>query len=106
MSIETSTDETPTDGGESFEVFEDEAGGWAVRRAGEPETLTRHDTRQQAEKAARLHSIEQVGAEIRQDIFTNDPEQAVRAPREPIVLGLGAAVLAVALVVAIIALTG
>jgi hypothetical protein len=103
MSTGTQTD----GGGEGFEVFEDEAGDWAVRRAGRAEALTRHDTRQQAEKAARLHSTEQVGVEIRQDIFTNDPDQAVRPPREPIVLGVGIVVLvAVAVVIALIALTG
>jgi hypothetical protein len=90
-------------GGEGFEVVEDEPGDWAVRRAGEAEPLTRHETKEQAEKAARLHSTDEVGGEIRQDIFTNDPEQAVRLPREPIVLALLALVVVVALIIALTA---
>lgn len=81
---------------ESFEVYEHEAGGWAVRRVGEVQALSHHDSREQAEKAARLHSDEGIEVDLRQDIFTNDPEQAVR-PRRAFLLAAVAAVSVIAL---------
>lgn len=86
-------------GTEHLEVVEDEAGDWAVRSRGEDEVLTRHDSREQAEKAARLHSHEQIGTDVRQDIFTNDPEQAVRSNPAPVAV---AAIALAALVTAIV----
>ena len=74
-----------------FEVIDAEAGGWSVRRAGEAEALSHHDSREQAEKAARLHSSEGLGVDLRQDIFSNDPEAAVRPNHTLIAAGAGAA---------------
>ena len=81
-----------------LQVVDAEAGGWIVRRSGEAQALSYHDTREQAEKAARLHSTEAVGVDLRQDIFTNDPESAVR-PRHTFALAAGALVAVAALVV-------
>lgn len=85
-----------------IEVVDGEHGGWAVRRAGEAQALSHHETREQAEKAARLHSTEGVGVDLRQDIFANDPEEAVR-PRHTF-LAAGLALLAVVLLLVAISL--
>lgn len=85
-----------------FEIVGAEAGGWAVRRSGEAEALSHHPTREQAEKAARLHSDEGVAVDLRQDIFSNDPEQAVR-PRNTFI-AVGVAAVAVILLIVVISL--
>ena len=81
-----------------LQVVDAEAGGWIVRRSGEAQALSYHDTREQAEKAARLHSTEGVDIDLRQDIFANDPESAVR-PRHTFALAAAALVVVAAMVV-------
>lgn len=83
-----------------FEVVAGEAGGWDVRRSGEAEALSHHESREQAEKAARLHSSEGVGVDLRQDIFSNDPESAVR-PRNTFIAAAAALAIVIVLLVVI-----
>lgn len=64
-----------------FEVVRSAAGGWGVRRVGEPQNLSHHDTREQAEEAARLHSGEGAEIDVRKDVKAEDPNQAVDARR-------------------------
>ena len=64
-----------------FEVVRSANHGWGVRRVGEPQNLSHHDTRAQAEEAARLHSGEGAEIDTRQDVSAEDPEQAVDAKR-------------------------
>lgn len=95
-----STD-TKIAGNGELEVFEHE-GGWAVRRGGEADALSHHETREQAEKAARLHSTDGLGVDLRQDIFANDPAQATRSRHTFIAAGL--ALLAVIALVVVLSL--
>jgi len=64
-----------------FEVVRGEAGGWGVRRIGEPQALSHHETREQAEEAARLQSGQGAEVDIRKDLAAEHPDQAVDAKR-------------------------
>lgn len=91
-----------------FEVVRSVAGGWGVRRVGEPQNLSHHDTREQAEEAARLHSGEGAEVDVRKDVQAEDPNQAVDVKRT---FGLMAAMtvavfLLIAVVAVVLVLTG
>lgn len=64
-----------------YEVVRSVAGGWGVRRVGEKQNLSHHETREQAEEAARLHSDEGAEVDVRQDATSEDPNQEVDAKR-------------------------
>ena len=98
--------EHPSIDAPAFEVYRREQGGWAVRRGGEADDLSHHPSREQAEKAARLHSDEAIGVDLRQDIFVNDPEQARRPAYAliPTPTALIAAAIVVALIAVVVAL--
>ena len=64
-----------------YEVVRSVAGGWGVRRVGEAQNLSHHDTREQAEAAARMHSQQGEEIDVRKDVIAEDPEQAVDARR-------------------------
>lgn len=71
----------PTMGADDeFEVVRSDVEGWGVRRVGDPEALSHHDTREQAEEAARLHS-DGGGVDVRGDVFAENPEQDVGPKR-------------------------
>ena len=56
-----------------------DGGGFGVRRIGDPEPLSHHATREQAEAAARMHSEDGTAIDARKDIFSGgegDPSSA------------------------------
>ena len=80
-----------------FEVVADGA-GFGVRRIGDPQPLSHHATREQAEAAAEMHSDEGAGIDARKDIFSgneDDPSSARHA-------FAGAGLFAVAVIVLIV----
>jgi hypothetical protein len=83
-----------------FEVVR-QAGGWGVRRVGEPQALSHHDTREQAEEAARLHSGDGAAVDVRKDVEAEDPEQAIDAKRT--FAGMGMVMVGVFVLIAVIA---
>lgn len=97
-----------------FEVVRSHVSGWDVRRAGEPEALTNHAERIDAEAAAaRQQELEnEVGdaeaIDVRKDVFSENPEEELNVARTAI--GTGAMILAlialIAVVGAVVALTG
>ncbi len=90
-----------------FEVVRSDVDGWDVRRAGEAQALTNHPTREQAEEAARLQGGDADEIDVRQDVFSEGPEEDVNAKRT--FIGMGTVMIGViallVIVSAIIALT-
>ena len=90
-----------------FEVVRSDVDGWDVRRVGEAQALTNHPTREQAEEAARLQGGDADEIDVRQDVFSEGPQEDVNAKRT--FLGMGTVMLAViamlVIVSAIVALT-
>ena len=85
-----------------FEVVAD-GGGFGVRRIGDPEPLSHHATREQAEAAARMHSDEGTAIDARKDIFSGGEDDPSSARRTFAGAGLFAlAVIALIVVVALI----
>jgi hypothetical protein len=85
-----------------FEVVRGIADGWSVRRVGDPEAISWHETKEQAEEAARLQSDEGQEVDMRGDVFAEDPESAV-SPKRTFMLA-GAVALAVILLIVILSL--
>ena len=81
-----------------FEVVRSDVDGWEVRRVGEAQALSNHPTREQAEEAARLQGGEADEIDVRQDVFSEGPEEDVDAKKTFI----GAGVVMVGVIVLII----
>lgn len=58
-----------------FEVVRSNVDGWDVRRAGESQALSNHPTREQAEEAVRRHGSEGKEVDVREDVFSEGPEE-------------------------------
>jgi len=90
-----------------FEVVRSDVDGWDVRRVGEAQALSNHPTKEQAEEAARLQGGDADEIDVRQDVFSEGPEEDVNAKRT--FIGMGTVMIAViamlVIVSAIIALT-
>ena len=98
---EGATTERAGDGGfGQFEVIAD-GGGFGVQRLGDPEPLSHHATREQAEAAARMHSDEGTGIDARKDIFSggeDDPSSARHTFAGAALFALGVIVLILSLI--------
>jgi len=90
-----------------FEVVRSDVDGWDVRRVGEAQALSNHPTKEQAEEAARLQGGDADEIDVRQDVFSDGPEEDLDAKKT--FLGMGLVMLGVialiVVVAAIIALT-
>ena len=85
----------------NFEVVPD-GDGFGVRRIGDPQPISHHATREQAEAAAAMHSDEGTGIDARKDIFSggeDDPSSASHT-----FIGVGLFALAVIVLIVVIAL--
>lgn len=83
--------------------------GWDVRRVGEAQALSNYASKEQAEEAATLQqeAENESGAgsdaiDIRQDVFSEGPEEDLDAKRT--LLGTGAVAIGVVLLIVVIAL--
>lgn len=85
-----------------FEVVRGPADGWSVRRVGDPEAMSWHETKEQAEQAARMQSDEGQEVDMRGDVFAQDPEAAVSAKRTFMLAG--AVAVGVVILIVILAL--
>ena len=85
-----------------YEVVRGEADGWSVRRVGDPEAISWHETKEQAEEAARLQSDEGQEVDMRGDVFAED-SQSASSPKHTFMLAGGLA-LAVILLIVILSL--
>ena len=88
----------------SFDVVPGPSGGWSVQRSGDPEAISWHETREQAEEAARLQGAEGQEVDKRGDVFTSDAGEAA-APKRTFMLVAAFAVAVISLleIVALIA---
>ena len=86
----------------SYEVVRGEADGWSVRRVADAEAISWHETKEQAEEAARLQSDEGQEVDMRGDVFAEDPQSA-GSPKHTFMLAGGLA-LAVILLIVILSL--
>ncbi|MBA2523762.1 MAG: DUF2188 domain-containing protein [Solirubrobacterales bacterium] len=84
-----------------FEVVRSDVDGWDVRRVGEAQALSNHASREDAEKAAELHGGDADEIDVRQDVFSEDPEEDVDAKKT--LLGAGAVMIAVILLMVVVA---
>jgi hypothetical protein len=85
-----------------FEVVRSDVDGWDVRRVGESQALTNHATREDAEAAAAQHGGEADAVDVRQDVFSEGPEEEVNAKRA--LFGAGAVLVGVIVLIAVIAI--
>ncbi|MCB0864739.1 MAG: DUF2188 domain-containing protein [Solirubrobacterales bacterium] len=93
----------------TFEVVRSDVEGWDVRRTGEAQALSNYATRELAEEAARKqqHAEDRSGSDadpvdIRQDVFSQGPEEDLDAKRT--LLGVGVVVVGVIVLIAAIAI--
>ena len=93
----------------TFEVVRSDVEGWDVRRTGEAQALYNYATRKLAEEAARKqqHAEDRSGSDadpvdIRQDVFSQGPEEDLDAKRT--LLGVGVVVVGVIVLIAAIAI--
>jgi hypothetical protein len=84
-----------------FEVVRSDVDGWDVRRVGEAQALTNHATREEAEAAAAQHGGDADAIDVRQDVFSEGPEEEIDAKKT--FLGMGAVMVGVILLIVIIA---
>jgi hypothetical protein len=84
-----------------FEVVPDGA-GYGVRREGEPEPISHHATREEAEAAAAAQSDQGQEVDARKDIFAGDGPDATSPKRTFTAVGLFA--LAVVLLIVVVSL--
>jgi len=84
-----------------FEVVRSDVDGWDVRRTGEAQALSNHPTKEQAEEAARLQGGDADAIDIRQDVFSEGPEEDLDAKKT--FLGMGLVMLGVIALIIIIA---
>lgn len=63
-----------------FEVVPDGA-GFGVRRVGEPQPISHHETREEAEAAARAHSDQGQEVDARKDIFASEGADDATSPK-------------------------
>lgn len=84
-----------------FEVVPDGA-GYGVRRVGEPEPISHHSTRAEAEAAAAAQSDQGQEVDARKDIFAGESEDAASPRRTFTAAGLFA--IAVVLLIVIVSL--
>ena len=87
---------------DGFEVVRGEADGWSVRRTGEPQAMSWHETREQAEEAARLNAEDGSTVDTRQDVFAEDPGAGISARRT--FMAVGAVLVAVILLIVVLSL--
>ena len=85
-----------------FEVVRSDVDGWDVRRVGESQALTNHATREEAEAAAAQHGGDADAIDVRQDVFSEGPEEEVDAKKT--FLGAGVILAGVVLLIAVIAI--
>ncbi|MFN8152031.1 MAG: DUF2188 domain-containing protein [Solirubrobacterales bacterium] len=93
----------------NFEVVRSDVEGWDVRRTGEAQALSNYATRELAEEAARKQqdAEDRSGADadaidIRQDVFSEGPEEDLDARKT--ILGAGVVMVAVIVLIAVIAI--
>ncbi len=84
-----------------FEVVRSDVDGWEVRRVGEAQALTNHASREEAEEAARLQGGDADKVDVRQDVFSEGPEEDVNAKKT--FLGAGAVLIGVIALMVIVA---
>ena len=91
-----------------YEVVRSDVEGWDVRRVGEAQALSNYETRELAEEAARKqqaaedHSGDADAIDVRQDVFSEGPEEDLN-PKKTF-LGMGAVMVSVILLIIIVAL--
>lgn len=83
-----------------FEVVPD-GSGFGVRRVGEPEPISHHTTRAEAEEAARLQSDQGQEVDARKDVFAGEGGDPASAKRT----FTSAAIFAVAIVLLIVVIS-
>ncbi len=84
-----------------FEVVRSDVDGWDVRRVGEAQALTNHATREEAEEATRVQGGDADEVDVRQDVFSEGPEEDVNAKKT--FLGAGAVLIGVIALMVIVA---
>ena len=77
-----------------------EGDGFGVRRVGEPQSISYHDTREQAEAAAAVQSGQGQEVDARKDIFAGDDSDAA-SPKRTFTAAAAFAVAVVLLIVVI-----
>ena len=90
-----------------FEVVRSDVEGWDVRRTGEAQALSNYPTRELAERAAHRqqqaehHGVD-TGIDVRQDVFSEGPEEGVNVRRT--ILTVAAIAITMILLIAIVAI--
>lgn len=92
-----------------FEVVRSDVEGWDVRRSGETQALSNYATREEAEEAARRQEEAEHASggspdaiDVRQDVFSEGPEEDLDAKKT--LMGTGAVAIGVILLIAVVAL--
>lgn len=93
----------------NFEVVRSDVEGWDVRRVGEAQALSNYATKEQAEEAARLQGEAEAASgddadavDIRQDVFSEGPEEDLNPKRT--IIGAGAVAIGVILLIVVVSL--
>jgi hypothetical protein len=92
-----------------FEVVRSDVEGWAVRRTGDAQALSNYPTRELAEQAARRQQEAEHRSggtadaiDVRQDVFSEGPEEELNVKRT--IVGTGTIALSVIVLIAAVAL--
>jgi len=91
-----------------FEVVRSDVDGWDVRRVGETQALSNYATKELAEQAARMQGAaeDQSGdadaVDVRENVFSEGPEEDLDAKRT--LLGTGAVAIGVIVLIIVISL--
>lgn len=91
-----------------FEVVRSDVDGWDVRRVGEAQALSNYPNRELAEEAARLQQAAEShtggdsdAIDIRQDVFSEGPEEDLDAKKT--FIGAGTILIAVIVLIVVVA---
>jgi hypothetical protein len=91
-----------------FEVVRSDVDGWDVRRVGEAQALSNFPTREMAEEAARREQEAEHSSgggsdaiDVRQDVFSEGPEEELDAKKT--LIGAGMVMAGVILLIAVVA---
>ena len=92
-----------------FEVVRSDIDGWDVRRVGEAQALSNYPTKELAEKSAQAQQEAEGRSgsdadpvDIRQDVFSEGPEEELNARKT--LFGAGAVLVGVIVLIAVIAI--